>query len=522
MSSTLQAPTAPVIPDGLTEAEQLNAIMAAFVDNPLAYVYWDFPWGEPGTPLADSDGPDTWQRDVLMAIEDELHNPDVESVRLAVGSGWGIGKGALVAMIVKWFMNTRIDPQIVLTANTGTQLRTKTWREVAKWHAMSRTSHLQVCNQDRMYHVYHPNTWQATPIAWDANQPEAFSGTHERPGHVLMIFDESSSIPDVIWQYAEGIHTAYNSIQLAFGNRTRSTGRFHEVFPGGRYARLWRSFTVDSRTAKMTNKNMIKEWIETEGEDSDYVRVFVKGQPPVHEAGKLITDQVIRQAQLRHASPWNAFPRILGVDIGRSGSRTVAVDRQGAKIHAIHRIPHGRTDETAHRLIPIIQARRYDIVFIDAPGIGWGVIDTLWGLGFEQLVRPFLGGQEPVWSGSNTRYYNRRAEVWGLTRNWLETIGSLPEEQELKYVTELTAELQVPDFTHRTNKLGHEVILLEPKEKMAGLVDHADALTLTFAEPVMTQESRGYAGRNDSYAQGSMGASRGGQSRYGDSVYGPG
>jgi hypothetical protein len=80
----------------------------------------------------------------------------------------------------------------------------------------------------------------------------------------------------------------------------------------------------------------------------------------------------------------------------------------------------------------------------------------------------------------------------------------LPPEDEVRHVTELIGQLQVPDYFYKTNKDGRDVIILEPKEKMVELVDDADAFTLTFAEPIRTSEQRKMAGRAH-YARGAIG-----------------
>jgi hypothetical protein len=48
----------------------------------------------------------------------------------------GPGKTALVARIILWAMLTEADTRGVVTANTESQLRTKTWAELAKWFRM--------------------------------------------------------------------------------------------------------------------------------------------------------------------------------------------------------------------------------------------------------------------------------------------------------------------------------------------------------------------------------------------------
>jgi hypothetical protein len=46
---------------------------------------------------------------------------------MAVASGHGIGKSALVAWIILWAMSTLHDSRGMVSANTEGQLRTKTW-----------------------------------------------------------------------------------------------------------------------------------------------------------------------------------------------------------------------------------------------------------------------------------------------------------------------------------------------------------------------------------------------------------
>ena len=100
-----------------------------------------FPWQEPGTVLAEENGLDTWQIDVLEAIRTHLLTRS-DALRIAVASGHGVGKSCLSAMLIMWFLLTRPHCQIVVTANTKQQLDTKTWREVAKWTQLSRASDL--------------------------------------------------------------------------------------------------------------------------------------------------------------------------------------------------------------------------------------------------------------------------------------------------------------------------------------------------------------------------------------------
>jgi hypothetical protein len=102
--------------------------------DPLLFVQEAFPWGGQG-PLSEHQGPDIWQADVLSQIRDGL-SPH-KALQIAIASGHGPGKSALVAWIILWSISTEVDARGVVTANTETQLRTKTWAEVSKWYRLA-------------------------------------------------------------------------------------------------------------------------------------------------------------------------------------------------------------------------------------------------------------------------------------------------------------------------------------------------------------------------------------------------
>ena len=67
----------------------------AIKDNPLAFVMFNFPWGEAGTPLEHFTGPRKWQRQVLIDLAEHIKRNngqiDFSVLRLAIASGRGIG-----------------------------------------------------------------------------------------------------------------------------------------------------------------------------------------------------------------------------------------------------------------------------------------------------------------------------------------------------------------------------------------------------------------------------------------------
>ncbi len=238
--------------------QQLIDDIAGFSQDPLGFVYYAYPWGE--GELADFDGPDQWQIDILSDIRDGVISVQeaLDRVRkYATASGHGIDKSALVAWLIQWSLATYEDTRVTVTANTDTQLRTKTWPELAKWHRLfiakhwfrySATSYVSTDPE-------HEKTWRADAIPWSASNPAAFAGLHNKGKRLVLIFDEASEIADVIWDVAQGAMTDESTeiFWFAFGNPTQNSGMFYECF--NKFRARWNTRQIDSRTVKITNND---------------------------------------------------------------------------------------------------------------------------------------------------------------------------------------------------------------------------------------------------------------------------
>src|SRR5262249_1737814 len=101
----------------------------------LAFIEGAFPWGE--GELANFNGPMEWQRWVLTQIRDGLVTPG-KAIQIAVASGHGIGKTALVCWITLWAMTTAGDTRGIITASTEAMLNTRLRAELRKWFRLFR------------------------------------------------------------------------------------------------------------------------------------------------------------------------------------------------------------------------------------------------------------------------------------------------------------------------------------------------------------------------------------------------
>jgi hypothetical protein len=328
----------------------------------------------------------------------------------------------------------------------------------------------------------HEKTWRFDQVPWSERNTEAFAGLHNEGKRVVLIFDEASAIPDMIWEVAEGALTddLTEIIWVAFGNPTRNTGRFRECF--GRFRHRWTTRQIDSRTVEGTNKKQLQAWVDDYGIESDFVKVRVLGQFPSASDLQFMPINLVAAAQDRQAHSGGAS-LVLGVDVARYGDDRSVIyfrrGRDGAKIKP--KIYHGiSTMDLADRVIEVINATDPAAVFIDGVGIGGAVVDRLLQLGYGYCVIEVNVGASPI---DKERYKNKRAEIWDEMRTWLKT-GSIISGQEMmddligiEYSYDMNGKLQ-----------------MEKKDDMKkrGLAspDLADALALTFAEGIAPDDVR--------------------------------
>lgn len=472
-----QATTLSTSPQVALSDAELLAFASACQRDPLKFVQHGFPWLEPGTLLAPHAGPDVWQTNLLRAIGEHLSSSR-ESLRMATASGHGIGKTALVSWLILWFMLTRPQPQVLVTANTGSQLATKTWRELAKWLQMSACAETFHWTATRMYHKQFQSTWFAAAVPWRADRPEAFAGTHEQ--HVLIIMDEASAIDDIIWETTEGAMTTQGSLWLCFGNPTRATGRFRECFDGGRFAHRWKTFKVDSRTAKMADQKQLTAWITDYGDDSDFVRVRVKGEFPRVAVGQFISEEDVKNAEERPITVDPLQPTIIGVDVARFGDdRSVIVVRQGSMIVSCKIYREIDTVQLAGYVCELADTYMGEqpTICIDGIGLGAGVVDVCRRRNYR--VEEVIAGAKPQ---DFLHYENCRSESWARMREWIKMRASFDISQP--WYQELRADLLGLEYAF--NDKGQLQMERKSHMKDRGLAspDVADALSFTFSVPV--------------------------------------
>ena len=459
-----------------SKAEQeLIEAMASFSGDPYSWVVFSFPWGTGD--LKGHDGPDEWQTEILQAVRDGLLTID-EAIRVAVASGHGIGKSALVAWLVLWALSTFEDTMGVVTANTDTQLKTKTWANLAKWYRLFIAKHWFALTATAIYSVVpeHEKTWRVDAIPWSVNNTQAFAGLHNEGKRILIVFDEASTIVDEIWDVTNGALTDTNTqiIWAVFGNPTSNSGRFKECVVG-KLKHRWKHWQIDSRQSKIANKQFLQELIDDYGIDSDIVKVRVRGMFPNMSVKQYFSVADVDLAYGRSIRPdqYNYAAKIITCDPAFEGDDMLEIGlRQGLAFQVLRTIPKNDNDIfIATMLANLEDEHKADAVFVDG-GFGTGIISCgrTWGRDW-QIV--WFSGES-----SDECCLNKRAEMAMLCKQWLKDGGCIPADNELR------EDILCPELVPRSDGKIQLESKKDIKKRLGRSPGKLDVLLLSFAFPV--------------------------------------
>ena len=188
----------------------------------------------------------------------------------------------------------------------------------------------------------------------------------------------------------------------------------------------------------------------------------------------------------RKASVKEAFgPIVVGVDPATGTAKSKGNDytaiaiRQGPVLWSVDKYDDDEMGIVGRckLLLDVEGEKRVAKMFVDVGGVGSGIVSRLREMGYNDRVVPVNFGSDAL---NKVRYKNRRAEMWGTLKEWLDdpVQASLPDKDSLQ------ADLTAPGITYSSSGQ----IILEPKEKirlkLGSSPDEGDATALTFAQPV--------------------------------------
>ena len=423
--------------------------------------------------------PDAWQEEVLSAFP--------KSPRLAMKACKGPGKTAVEAWLAWNFLVTRVEPKIAATSITADNLFDNLWAEMAKWQ--QRAPYLREhfkWTKDRIVCKARPETWWMSARTWNrttdrTQQGNTLAGLHA--DHILFILDESGGIPDAVMATAEAaLSSCIEGHIVQAGNPTHLDGPLYRACTSER--RLWHVTEItadpdDRRRSSRVKAEWAREQIEKYGRDNPWVLVNVFGRFPPGSLNTLIGPDECRAAMERRYADADIIraPRVLGVDVARFGDdASVIFPRQGLLALPPLKLRNADGLQGAGAVARRAADWKADAIFVDDTG-GWGAswIDNLRTLGHVPIGVGFASRP------NDPRYDNKRTEMYFELVQWIKNGGALPD------VPELVAALSQTTYSFRGDRL-----LLEPKEQVKARLgyspDDADALALTFAQPVAARQ----------------------------------
>ncbi|WP_422383271.1 hypothetical protein [Roseibium album] len=187
-------------------------------------------------------------------------------------------------------------------------------------------------------------------------------------------------------------------------------------------------------------------------------------------------------------------PLVIGYDPAWMGDdRHTMAYRRGRKVSKIDSKLKLDTMQGAGWAKQVIDDEKPAKMFIDVGGVGAGVYDRLVEMGYGETVIAVNFGSSPLEpqpldedGKPKGGYQNRRAEMWGNSKEWLEE----PAGVDIPDTDTLQADACAPGYKYDSLT---RVILESKKEiRKRGLrsPDEWDAVALTFAEPVIQETPR--------------------------------
>lgn len=399
-------------------------------------VYIIFPFGQADTDLADA-APYDWQIEEWKLMSAHFKDPAKRDIpyKLALSSGNGSAKTAFGSMTTIMLLYTQ-KLRSRVTANTYSQLKSIVWPELDVWCGRARffeTFFDKLGESIKSKDEKHSETWRVDMFTWDMNNPAAISGLHNKQNAILLWFEESAGIPDVVWKYANGAMTDVDTMKvwLAMANSDDPESAFEQKM----MSPDWRGVRIDTRTLSHVSKDFIAEILRECGgnEDHDDFRVRVRGLPRKSSADSIISAARVEAAMntVVDIGSQSFLPCVMTCDPAwTGGDETTIWVHQGRVSIMLDKFKLDKTQGQTHtytyqRMCMWEKEYRVDYVLIDQ-----GEGTALYTLAQAQQKHnwelvSFAGSPNDAPDFKDSQYHNIRAQMYYEAEKWLAQGGSL-------------------------------------------------------------------------------------------------
>ena len=413
------------------------------------------------------ENPDPWQKDILEQIS--IHSKR----QISCASGHGVGKSCLASWVAIHFLLTRYPCKTILTSPTSSQLMDSLFAELKRWikELPKELQSLLTVKSDRVELTASPSEAFISCRTSRLENPEALQGVHSE--NVLLIVDEASAIPEIVYNSAIGSMSSQSATTLLLGNPTRNTGFFFDTHH--KLKDRWYTKTISCLDSSRVSPDFIEEVRQRSSDTSNEYRIRVLGQFPLTEDQTVISYELVKSAQERDVTVSPETMIVWGLDVARHGSDwSVLCKRQGSVVRELVRWKNLDTNQLAgaikseydschHSEVPVS-------INIDGIGIGIGVSDVCQNMGL-----PVYAVNVSESASMKQHYLNLRAELYFKIKDWLET-----RKVKLPYHEALVEELLAIRYAYTvTGKIKIES-KDDLKKRLLKSPDHSDSLMLTF------------------------------------------
>lgn len=451
--------------------------------------------------------PDIWAREVLgfeaWSKQREIGDSLVANSYTAVKSCHGAGKSAWAAVLVCWFVATRLAAGeqvfVITTAPSYPQVHLVLWEEIRTHHARAKLPGY-ITQGDAWKIEQGGRTIELAvgrkPADTDAN---SFQGKHA--DNLLIVLDEANGIPATLYTGATVMLTGDMSRQkmLAIGNPDDPNSQFGQNDARDKKAILagkkpaWNTIQIRARdtpnfteewkelSLKVRRAVLQPTWVEARREEWDitdprWISKIDAEFPDVSE-DSLFSLNLIDQSQKNQVDPgYDLSSKTLGVDVARFGNDKTVVALNNCGVVTIEdHWSKKDTIETANRVHALALKLGVTEVRVDEANMGAGVIDFLRAhMGYHYRVIVMNGSHSSPdiirWRNARAYWYDNLREQMFQNKLQLPIHKDLEQElAQIKYKF-VKGAIQIEDKD-------------EMKKRLAGRSpDFADAVVMASAD----------------------------------------
>lgn len=307
----------------------------------------------------------------------------INDKRLAVKSANGVGKTAIISVIILWFLTTRHKSEIVLSAQSYRQLQDVTYKELKKRYMASKLAKFDLFRATRdafeLNHKELRGVWRCTIVSPE-NEIGA-QGFHNP--NLLFVVDEASSLEEKFFRALSG-SMKQGVMCLLCGNPNNSFGSFFEIF--NKNDGTFKTMTLSYLDAWKQDQEWLDYMDKKFGKDSPHWKIRVLGEfAETGEYSIIGRDKIENSIKRDLKENNNADTKIkIGVDIGFVEDDTViSVVRGSTEIERVvvyadvNNDTKLITDKVANIIKKYERLSRNISVRLDYAGVGRGVVDNL-------------------------------------------------------------------------------------------------------------------------------------------------